>query len=74
MLHTGFRSSHGIDGSLIQMMPAGQEKMIEELQGLSVLLLELRDDQCELMKLQKDRSQAAAAVAGGAGPRWTQLR
>lgn len=63
MLHAGFRSRHGIDGSLIQMLLAGQEKMIEELQGQSVLLMELRDDQRELLKLQKDRSAVAATVA-----------
>lgn len=37
--------------------------MIEELQGQSVLLMELRDDQRELLKLQKDRSAVAATVA-----------
>ena len=63
MLYAGYHSIHGIDGSLIQMLLAGQEKMIEELQSVSVLLLEMRDDQRELLKLQKDRSQAAAAAA-----------
>lgn len=62
MLHAGMRSTHGRDGRLVQMLLAGQGKMIEEMQAQTDVLLEMRNDQRELLKLQKERSETAAAA------------
>lgn len=52
MLHAGLNSSHGMDGSLSQKLLACQNKLIEELQGHSRLLMEMRDNGRKLLKLQ----------------------
>ena len=51
-----------MDGSLIQMPLAAVEKLNEEAQDQTVLLMEIRDDQREILKVHKERSKAAAGT------------
>ena len=59
MWHAGVRSGHRMDASLAQMMrtDAGGTP------GSDRVLLEIRDDQKELLLLEKSRAEAAVAVA-----------
>lgn len=52
-----------MDASIAQMTLATSTRMLEELQGMAVVLQEIRDDQKELLQLHKDRAEAASAVA-----------
>ena len=52
-----------MDASVAHMMLATYTRTLEELQSIAVLLQEIRDVQKERLELDKNRAEAATAVA-----------